>query len=639
MVLWHWSFLNYRTLKIMKFNYKVVAASSLMLFATISILSVLLQFTMREKMESLINASINEILVGVKSFAAADLDTQKNLASIITDIVEMDPENHELVQDIVNEPRVSNSFLAAGAGYETSGNLIENIEGWEAGVDFDARERPWYKKVKQQQKLVVTEPYLDISTKQMIVSIATPLKENNQFIGSMFYDVSLAELANMVNQFNLLGAGYLFIATEDGTIIAHPDDQYNGESIEQLLPGVVVNEGVQQFTIDGDAVDVKFTEIPGENWFIGAVVNEEIAMSSISELGNSLILYAFLATIVSIIIMSLLIRKLLKPLKVLNTAIENIATGEGDLTQRIKTNTDREFAQLADGFNRFSEKLQIQIKDSKKISLLIKDETDVTVEGASKSVDAMNHQLRELEQLATAMHEMAMTSAEVARNAQAAATAAKSAESATGEGTDVVNNTTMTIEKLSGKIEMAVAEVTELMLASENIESILKVINDIADQTNLLALNAAIEAARAGESGRGFAVVADEVRTLAHKTQVSTTEIRSMIDNLQTGAQSVSNAMTESQHAAGDAVNHAFSANRALEKIQHAIVEITDINNQISSAAEEQSIVAEEVNENTLNIKTITEQVAETLENTNKAMILQKENVIQQDALLSRFKV
>lgn len=172
-----------------------------------------------------------------------------------------------------------------------------------------------------------------------------------------------------------------------------------------------------------------------------------------------------------------------------------------------------------------------------------------------------------------------------------------------------MSDTTRSIDALSARIEQAVKEVKGLEVATGNIETILKVINDIADQTNLLALNAAIEAARAGESGRGFAVVADEVRTLAQRTQQSTTEIRNMIEQLQSGASAVSVAMNESKYTADDAVQKAQLANESLQRIRSAIQRISDMNMQIASAAEEQSLVAEEINTNTVKIKDLSTQV------------------------------
>jgi methyl-accepting chemotaxis protein len=329
----------------------------------------------------------------------------------------------------------------------------------------------------------------------------------------------------------------------------------------------------------------------------------------------------------------------MKPLGELNKAIQDMASGNGDLTHRLDTNTDEEFAELAKGFNTFTENLQQQIVQSKAISSKILSLTQQTTQGAAQSTVAMGTQLQELEQLATAMNEMASTSAEVANNAQGAASAAHEADSATQEGSNVVLHTTEAISVLSNCIDDAVDQVHGLESATDNIETILKVINDIADQTNLLALNAAIEAARAGESGRGFAVVADEVRTLAQRTQESTTEIRSMIEQLQNGAHSVSTAMNQSKETAGEAVERAQQANGALERIRTSIAQISDMNMQIAAAAEEQSLVAEEINSNTIKIKDLSEQVAHAASGANKAMKEQSDNVHQQELILERFKV
>lgn len=223
--------------------------------------------------------------------------------------------------------------------------------------------------------------------------------------------------------------------------------------------------------------------------------------------------------------------------------------------------------------------------------------------GASSATKAMGLQTQEVEMLATAMHEMAMTASEVAQNAQGAATAVQEADNAVTDGTKAVLETTESIEHLSVQIEKAVVAVKELEADTVSIESILSVINEIAGQTNLLALNAAIEAARAGESGRGFAVVADEVRSLAARTQESTSEIKEKIEKLQSGVACVVSVMAESRNTTVTTVEKAKTANDTLNDIRRSIEEITDMNLQIAGAAKEQSHVAEEMNKNTTNIR------------------------------------
>lgn len=623
----------------MKFSQKIVAASSALLLVTVSLISIQQLSIVRSEIESLVTKSLSEMEAGVKNTIVSEMESKKSLAQSITEVIELDPLNRDYVKNILEKPKLKKSFLAIGLGYESDGKVVENDDGWEPSADYDPRKRPWFVDAKASKKLIVTAPYVDISTKNVIISIGTPIYDQGRFSGAMFYDMELTGLAELVNSINLFDAGYLFIVSGDGATIAHPDTKNNGEKLSTYLPQVTLKEGDQQIEIDGTRYLVSFTHIPSENWYIGAIVDESIAFNAIGVLRNSSIIYTLIGLVLSVIGLTLLIKVLMRPLGVLNEAIQDVASGQGDLTKRLDTNTDQEFAQLASGFNTFTETLQKQITQSKAIGEEIMRGTELTVQGAHESAEAMRTQLQELEQLATAMHEMAVTSTEVANNAQGAAAAAKEADEATQDGSSVVSETTLSIDNLSARIDQAVEEVKGLESATANIETILKVINDIADQTNLLALNAAIEAARAGESGRGFAVVADEVRTLAQRTQQSTTEIRSMIEQLQAGASSVSSAMNESKTTAVDAVNKAKTANSALNRIRDAIQVISDMNIQIASAAEEQSLVAEEINTNTVKIKDLSTQVAQSAEEANIAMQVQTENVREQDALLNKFIV
>ncbi|GHX11457.1 methyl-accepting chemotaxis protein [Vibrio cholerae] len=623
----------------MKFSHKIVAASSVLLLTTVALLSGSQYFKVRDEIRSMVSDSVDEIVDGVSKTTAAILNGRTRLAQYTTDLIESNPEP-ENIRTIITQPIVKSTFLLVGLGLEKDGSNINNDPSWNPGPTWDPRVRPWYKDAKNAGKLVITAPYADSASGEILVSIAAPVKDRSgQFLGSIFYDVSLAELAGIVNKVRLFDAGYVFIVSEDGTTIAHPKKEFNGKPMTEFLGESKINADTHQVIINGKPYAVSFSDVEGEDWYVGVVIDEEIAYAALDELRRSTLIFTVIALVISVFVLLFIVRVLMKPLDTLNDAIQNVASGEGDLTQRLSTNTDEEFAKLAIGFNTFTETLQKQLIQSKAIGAEILRGSESTSMTLQQSAEAMRSQLHELEQLATAMHEMATTSSDVANNAQGAASAAKVADDAAAAGTDVVTKTTKAIDTLSATIDAAVDDVKVLESATANIETVLKVINDIADQTNLLALNAAIEAARAGESGRGFAVVADEVRTLAQRTQQSTTEIRNMIEKLQSGANAVAVAMSHSKDTAASAVNQAQGANEALEKIRLAIQQISDMNIQIASAAEEQSLVAEEINNNTVKIKDLSDQVAESADEANMSMQIQTENIREQDAILNKFKV
>ncbi|MDS1862940.1 methyl-accepting chemotaxis protein [Vibrio vulnificus] len=623
----------------MKFSQKVILASSVLLLISIVLLSVQQSLLVKDKVEKLVESSLMELEQGVRDAVSAQMESKRALAKSTQEIIELAPLDQGYVADVLETSVVKQGFIAVGLGYERDGLVLENDDAWEVESSYDPRTRPWYQQAKAQNRLVVTEPYVDSTTKQVVISIGTPVRSQGQFIGSLFYDVDLGGLAKLVNQTNLFDAGYLFIVTPDGTTIAHPDVNKNGENISSYLPQVRIQEGEQRFEKDGVSYLVRLTKVGSEGWFVGAALNESTVYSAISEMRSSSLIYVVIAVVLSVLALSVLMKALMRPLGALNAAIQDIASGNGDLTKRLDTNTDPEFAEMARGFNRFTENLQQQVIQSKAISADILNGTEMSVMGAERASSAVGSQLQELEQLATAMHEMSVTALEVANNAQSAAHAVKEADQVTSVGSKVVSDTTNAISQLSLRIDQAVEEVQGLESATTNIETILKVINEIAEQTNLLALNAAIEAARAGESGRGFAVVADEVRTLASRTQESTTQIRSMIEQLQAGASSVSFVMGESKATTDVAVTHAQQADHALQEIREIMQRITDMNLQIASAAEEQSLVAEEINSNTVRIKDLSTEVSQLAAQSNDAMAQQTVYVRQQDALLNKFIV
>lgn len=215
-------------------------------------------------------------------------------------------------------------------------------------------------------------------------------------------------------------------------------------------------------------------------------------------------------------------------------------------------------------------------------------------------------QTNETSQIASAITEMNVTVHEVARSTAQAAEASHTVEVEMQNGLAIVDESIRSIHHLASEVNQSVKVITRLAKDSEEVETILEVIGDIAEQTNLLALNAAIEAARAGEQGRGFAVVADEVRTLASRTHDSTQQIQGMVQRIQSSVSEAVKVMHSNEEEAQRAVTLAEQTRESLGKINDAACIVNDMNIQIASAAEEQSLVAEEIHRNVAVINDIT---------------------------------
>ncbi len=330
---------------------------------------------------------------------------------------------------------------------------------------------------------------------------------------------------------------------------------------------------------------------------------------------------------------------LLAPLKSLYSTMKDIASGEGDLTQRIVINSTDEIGQLGIMFNTFVDKIHGTVSEVVDASQSLRQEmSNIQENTASISRGAESQQL-ESDAVATAVHEMSVSCENVSANANSAAEASSHASGEADTAQDTLNTTVNSINSLADDIQQAGTVIHTLVQDVGNIASILDVIRGIADQTNLLALNAAIEAARAGEQGRGFAVVADEVRSLASKTQDSTGEIQSMIERLQHGANEAVSAMDASRDGAGQTVEQANAANVSLEAISRSIGVINNMNIQIATAANEQSTVSENVNQNVREIADNGKDMVRVVNSAEKACTSLAEQCERLDGLVVQFKI
>ncbi|MCY1488518.1 Methyl-accepting chemotaxis protein (MCP) signaling domain protein [compost metagenome] len=324
-------------------------------------------------------------------------------------------------------------------------------------------------------------------------------------------------------------------------------------------------------------------------------------------------------------------------LKNLGQVMDKVAAG--DMTVSFRAQSRDELGELGEVFNGTVAKIRELIERVGRTVVEVERQAGRVEVVSGESNQAVAGQRNQIEQVATAMNEMSATAQEVARSAAAAVGSAQSVNQETVSGRALVESQVGSIQRLAGEIDQSVAVINQLATDSASISQVLDVIKGIAEQTNLLALNAAIEAARAGEQGRGFAVVADEVRNLAKRTQQSTEEIEKMIAKLQGGVGAAVKTMNVSHQMADGTVSESAKVQQALENILGAVSMIVDQNQQIAAAAEQQTAVAHDIDQNIVEINRAGERTAEGANQTEQSSRELSGQVAQLKQLISAFRV
>ncbi|HBO3621814.1 methyl-accepting chemotaxis protein [Pseudomonas aeruginosa] len=560
--------------------------------------------------------------------------------------------------------RFSLYWAQATPGQLESESMVESELADTSSGPSGAAYNAWYTCPKESGQPCVLDPYFDkVGERQLLMtSIAFPLELDGKVIGVMGLDINLSnlqalseqgnrELYDGVGQVGILSPAGLFAGNSRdagllGKNLAKADAQHAGELLQLLAAGKsrLFNEN------DDLKVLQPLQPIPGAKpWgvllevpksaLLGPALALERQLDDMRREGTWVELGLGLgAAVLGLLVLWLSARGVTRPILGVAHMLRDIASGEGDLTQRLPHTGRDELGELAGWFNRFLDKLQPIIRDVKVSVRDARSTADQSAAISSQTSAGMQQQFREIDQVATASHEMTATAQDVARSAAQAADAARGADQATRDGLALIDRTTQSIDSLAANLTSAMGQVEQLASSSEEIGSVLEVIRAIAEQTNLLALNAAIEAARAGDAGRGFAVVADEVRNLARRTQDSVEQIRGVIEGLQQGTRDVVDAMHGSHRQAQGSVEQVDEAVTALQRIGEAVTVINDMNLQIASAAEEQSSVAEEINRNVAAIRDVTESLSSQAE--ESAQVSQSLNRLanHQQGLMEQFK-
>lgn len=629
--------------KNLKFSHKILLAASLVVVLAFALFSLYNDYLQRHAIEAQLDSYLKETGQSAAGNVHSWLSGRILLVESIAEGLAKATDDDATTGQALNQKTLLDTFMSIYVG-RASGAFVTQPPD-EMPADYDPRSRPWYKDAVDAGKTTLTEPYMDVVAKSLIITIATPVKAaNGQTVGVAAGDLTLDTLVKTINSLNFQGNGYAFLADGKGQILVHPDQGLINKTLKDAYPQATpsLKGGISESLRNGRTEILTFAHVeglPSVDWYIGLAVDKEKAYATLSDFRTSAVVATTVAVVVIITLLSLLISVLMRPLNVMGRAMQDIAAGEGDLTRRLDIQNQDEFGQLGNAFNRFVQRIHESMREVSSSTVQLNEVALRVVSASNASMLNSDQQANRTNSVAAAINELGAAAQEIAHNAALASGHSSDASELASNGQTVVQQSIEAMNSLSSKISGACGKIEQLNLKTANIGQILEVITGISQQTNLLALNAAIEAARAGEAGRGFAVVADEVRNLAHRTQESAQQVQGMIEELQVGAREAVAIMNDSQQESEQTVSIANQAGERLGSVTQRIGEIDGMNQSVATATEEQTAVVDAINMDITEINTLNQEGVENLQATLRACVDLEQQAGRLKGLVGSFRI
>ncbi|EKE87536.1 methyl-accepting chemotaxis protein [Idiomarina xiamenensis] len=544
------------------------------------------------------------------------------------------------------DPTLKSVFVGSANTYEyfyEQGRVGVDSSGPHAGDPkhgYFTNQRPWWQEAIDAGQLYLTSPQVDATDGTVSTVLQMPIYDDEQrLLGVGGVDILISTIADLIDGIDYQGQGQAFLVNEQQQLVYFPSDRVELalnsplRSLDQVFNQAVKDQQTQGFaelakqiktsdtghgwplTLRGKDYRVFYVPVasstPDIQWTLGILVPAALIEGPIAQARW----YSLLTIVLIIAVLTLtsywISRNIFRPVKAIAEAMQDVAQGEGDLTRRLQVNSNDEVGAMARAFNRFADKIQALVQQAYSSSVAVNEAAErvsETVSTLNREVNYEQQQIRDISDAVSAMHGSAAAINEYgAQTTQAISEATEAMQV-------VSDNSTQTqglIENVSSDISQITEAVNQLNKDVAEIGSVLEVINSIAEQTNLLALNAAIEAARAGEQGRGFAVVADEVRELATRTQRSTDNIRSTVEQLRHSAGQVKSSMQRTDELSDKGVQQVQQVLAAITDINQAVAQVKDVNEQIASATAQQQQQANTVRDKLDGVHQLTEQAVQ----------------------------
>lgn len=624
----------------LKFSQKILLAVSTVVVVVFAVFALYGDYQQRNAISGNIENNLHTTGQVLAQNIQTWLSDRLLLVDAMAQVVALDPAK-EKVHTLLQQPALTSTFVAS---YRATRDGAFDIFPDRVMPDgYDPRQRPWYSDAVKNGP-ILTEPYIGVGSDYLVMSEAAPIKSGDQVLGVLGVNISLDKMARMINAQDFGGIGYAFLVSADGNILVHPDKTLVTKNLRDIYGMEPARIGAELTEVHqaGSTQLLTFMPVqglPSVKWSVGLAVDKDKAYAALTQFRLSVLIATVVLLAITFVLLSLLIRLLMKPLHHMTRALEDIAQGDGDLTQRLPIQSRDEFGNLAGAFNRFVERIHGSIREVASTTARLSQVASRVVNASNASMSNSDNQSQRTSSVAAAINQLGAAAQEIAVNAADASQGASDARDTADEARRVVDRSIQAMNELSAKILSSSARIEQLNSHTSSIGQILKVIQAISEQTNLLALNAAIEAARAGESGRGFSVVADEVRNLAGRTQASAQQIQGMIEELQVGSRQAVRTMAESQQYSAESVAIANQAGEHLGQVTRRIGEIDGMNQSVAAATEEQTAVVEAINMDITQIDTLNKDAVENLNATLLACSDLEEQTARLEQLVSGFRI